>query len=90
MGSRKKRYNPLKGASDYLVEEAQTPAEKLMDEILPPAPVVTDDDLKDTSQIIQHIEQTQDTENAQSAEQERLDLLDKYYNGDRDTPKEHR
>ena len=90
MGSRKKRYNPLKGASDYLVEEAQTPAEKLMDEILPPAPVVTDDDLKDTSQIIQHIEQTQDTENAQSAEQELLDLLDKYYNGDRDTPKELR
>ena len=90
MSSNKKRYNPLKVTSSYLSEEAQTPAEKIMDEILPSTPIITDDNLKDTTQIIQHLEQTHDKEEAQSAEKELLDLLDKYYNGDRDVSKELR
>ena len=90
MSSYKKRYNPLKASSIYLSEEAQTPAEKIMDEILPSLPIITEDNFKETSPIIQHIEQTQTTENAQTAEKELLDLLDKYYNGERDVAKELR
>ncbi len=90
MSSKKKRYNPLKDASDYLVDEAQTPAEKIMDAMRPSLPIISDDELKDPSPIIQHLEQTQDKEDAQSAEKELLDLLDKYYNGDRDVSKELR
>ena len=90
MSSKKKRYNPLKDASDYLVDEAQTPAEKIMDAMRPSLPIISDNELKDPSPIIQHLEQIQDKEDAQSAEKELLDLLDKYYNGNRDVSKELR
>lgn len=90
MSSQKKRYNPLKATSAYLSEEAQTSAEKIMDEIRPALPVISEQELQNPTPIIQHLEHTQEKEDAQSAEKELLYLLDKYYNGDRDKPKELR
>ena len=90
MSANKKRYNPLKASPEYLSEEVQTPAEKIMDKLTTTPVVLTAENFQDISPVTQHLQQNFSKEEASSAEQELLDLLDKYYNGDRTVAKELR
>ncbi len=90
MPANRRRNNPLKNSSDIFSEEYQTAAEKLLDSFATSANIITQEDLHDLPKLTQEICQANPELTPQEAETEILDLLDKFYNGDRDVPAELR
>ncbi len=90
MPANRRRYNPLKDSSDIFSEEYQTAAEKLMDNFAPSSGTITDEDLRDLPKLKKEICYANPKLTPQQAEAEILELLDKFYNGDRDVPPENR
>jgi len=90
MPANHKRHNPLKDSSDIFAEEYQTPAEKIMAGWPSSAPKISDEDLRSIPELTEKIQQYNPRLSPQQAETEILELLDKYYNGDRDVPTEQR
>ncbi len=84
---KRSRYNPLKDNSDIFAEDAQTAAEKILDEISEKnQTIVTPADLQNIPQLAARAAEYSSATTPQEAEEELRSLIDKYYNGDRDLP----
>lgn len=90
MPANKKRYNPLKDSSDIFAEEI-TSAEKIMDNFsYSQPPTFTEQDFQNLPELAAKIKQASPNNDPKQDEAEILALLDKYFNGDRDTTVENR
>ena len=87
MPSNKKRHNPLKSSSDIFAEE-KTSAEMIMDTFVHPSEPVffSDEDFQNLPELAQKAQQINPDCDPKQDEAEILQLLDKFYNGDRELP----